>query len=212
MASTKSAATEALETLEAQTEKLPKKRGVKKGSPGNNKLGKGPMVDSEPMTDERRELISRLLKETLRTYNMPKVRDDDELAQRFVDYFNHCADSGERPTVEQLCQCTGWTIKEVYDWETGRLKGFSSDTGGIVKKAKEFLAVFDAKMVSEGKLNPVVYIFRAKNYYGMKDQQDLTIAPANSLGGDPDQKRLASDYLAQLPDAKPPAIDVDYRE
>ena len=212
MASTKIAATEALETLEAQTEKKVERRGRKKGHAPSNPTGKGPMVDSEPMTDERRELISRLMKETLRTYSMPKVRDDDELAQRFVDYFNHCADSGERPTVEQLCQCTGWTISTVYGWETGRSKGFSSDTAKLVKKAKEFLAVFDAKMVSEGKLNPVVYIFRAKNYYGMKDQQDLTIAPANPLGGDPDQKRLASDYLTQLPDAKPPAIDVDYRE
>lgn len=174
-------------------------RGAKKGGRARNPKGIGPMVDSIPMTDERRQLISRLVTETIRTYEMPRVRTDDELAQRFADYFRDCATTGERPTVEQLCQCTGWTIKEVYDWETGRLKGFSPDTGKIVKKAKEFLAVFDAKMVSEGSLNPVVYIFRAKNYYGMRDQQDLTIAPAQPLGPDPDAAKLAADYAKALP-------------
>ena len=35
-------------------------------------------------------------------------------------------------------------------------------------------------MVTEGKINPVVYIFRAKNYFGMKDQQDLVLTPNNA--------------------------------
>jgi hypothetical protein len=36
--------------------------------------------------------------------------------------------------------------------------------------------------VAEGKLNPVTYIFRSKNYYGMKDQQEHVITPNNPLG------------------------------
>lgn len=165
------------------------------------------MVDSEPMTDERKALISRLVTETIRTYRMEKVKSDEELADRFAEYFQHCAVTGERPTVEQLAQCTGYAIGTVYDWEVGRKRGFSSETGAIVKKAKEFLRVFDAKMVAEGALNPVVYIFRAKNYYGMKDQQDIVVAPSNPMGPDPDAGKLAADYLAQLPDADYPTME-----
>lgn len=187
--------------------KKPETRGVKKGSLGHNKTGKGLPIDREPMTDERRELISRLVTETIRTYQMPRVKSDEELAQRLADYFQHCAVTGERPTVEQMAQCTGYSLGTVYDWETGKNRGFSSDTSHIVKKAKEFLRVFDAKMVAEGALNPVVYIFRAKNYYGMKDQQDIVVAPSNPMGPDPDAGKLAADYLAQLPDADYPTME-----
>lgn len=200
MAVKQRAASESVElaTLGGQ---VPAKRGVKKGSAGHNKTGKGLPLDNAPMTDERRALISQLVTETIRTYNMPRVQSDDELEQRLAEYFQHCAMTGERPTVEQMAQCTGYSMSTVYDWEVGRNLGFSPDTSTIVKKAKEFLRVFDAKMVAEGALNPVVYIFRAKNYYGMKDQQDLVVAPQQPLGPEPDADKLAADYLKALPAA-----------
>ena len=39
------------------------------------------------------------------------------------------------------------------------------------------MAAIDAKLVSEGKIPQVVYIFRSKNFYGMKDQQDVILSP-----------------------------------
>lgn len=56
-------------------------------------------------------------------------------------------------------------------------------------------------MVTEGKINPVVYIFRAKNYFGMKDQQDITITPQMPLGTDSDpaelQKRITGSVVEE---------------
>ena len=60
----------------------------------------------------------------------------------------------------------------------------------MIKKAKEILAGIDAKLVSMGKIPQVTYIFRAKNFFGMKDQQDLVVTPAMPLGDSPDQKQL----------------------
>ena len=51
----------------------------------------------------------------------------------------------------------------------------------LIKKAKEFLASFDAQLVQEGKVNPTTYIFRAKNYFGLKDQQEYVLTPNNPL-------------------------------
>ena len=142
-------------------------------------IGDGGILIDE---DERRHIVSTLVRETMTTYKLPRVASDEELEQRLSDYFNTCAITGEHPTVEQLAQCTGYSIKTVWDWENGFNKGFSAATSEIIKKAKSFLAVFDAKMVVAGKLNPVTYIFRAKNYYGLKDIQDVVITPNNLIG------------------------------
>ena len=55
-------------------------------------------------------------------------------------------------------------------------------------------------MVTEGKINPVVYIFRAKNYFGMKDQQDVVIKPENPLGEKVDPEQLQSTIVQELPE------------
>ena len=60
----------------------------------------------------------------------------------------------------------------------------------MIKKAKEILAGIDAKLVSMGKIPQVTYIFRAKNFFGMKDQQDVVVTPNNPLGDTVDQKQL----------------------
>lgn len=149
--------------------------------------------------DEKRELTARLLTEALVTYNMPKVTNDEELEKRIVDYFTNCAQTGEKPTVEQMSQVTGYSYATVWDWENGRNKGFSANTSEIIKKAKSFLRVFDAKLLLEGALNPVSYIFRAKNYYGMKDTQDYILTPNNPLGDESDPNKLAQKYQSALP-------------
>lgn len=159
--------------------------------------------------DEKRQLISRLLKETLATYDLPKVKNDEELKQRIADYFQRCAQTGEKPTVEQMAQVTGYTMSTVWDWEVGRNKGFSSSTSDIIKKAKEFLRTFDAKLLLEGAINPVSYIFRAKNYYGMRDQQEYVLTPNQPLGADSDPATLAQKYKGRLPET---TIGVDDEE
>jgi len=49
--------------------------------------------------------------------------------------------------------------------------------------------------VQENKVNPTTYIFRAKNYFGLKDQQEYILTPNNPLGDHVDpteiQKRLS---------------------
>lgn len=72
---------------------------------------------------------------------------------------------------------TGYAISTVKDWESGRHKGFSPETASIIKKAKGFMQTFDAKLVVSGKLNFLAYCFRAKNYYGMVDKQEMVLTP-----------------------------------
>ena len=55
----------------------------------------------------------------------------------------------------------------------------------------------DAELAQEGKIQPVVYMFRAKNYYGMKDQQDVVVTP-NQAGDFQDRATIEAKY-AELP-------------
>lgn len=130
-----------------------------------------------PENDEDRALVSTLLTEVLTEYRKTRVTSDEELEQRLDDYFVNCACKGQTPTVEEMCMCTGYSQNTCDDWISGRNKGFSVDTSSIMKKAKDFLKAFDAKLVVSGKLNFLAYCFRAKNYYDMVDKKEHIVTP-----------------------------------
>ena len=96
-------------------------------------------------------------------------------------FFTTTLNEGGVPTYEELGLALGYTRQTLWRWENGE-EGSTPTRRNLMKKAKELLASFDAKMVTEGKINPVTYIFRAKNYFGMRDQQEYVLTPNNPLG------------------------------
>ena len=105
-----------------------------------------------------------------------RVSSDDDIEARTLEYLQYCVDHDERPTVESYCLALGYPRQTVFRWEQA-----GGRRGDIIKNAKEAIFAYDGQMVSNGKLNPVVYIFRAKNYSGMKDQTDVVIEPRQSI-------------------------------
>ena len=138
--------------------------------------------------------IRRIGASLLKWYNMPKAVTDEEIAQRLEMYFVDTLERGEIPTVEEMSLALGYDRKTLWAWETGG-EGSTPTRRNLIKRAKEFLAGFDAKLVQENKVNPTTYIFRAKNYFGLKDEVEHVITPNNSLGeyADPNeiQQRLS---------------------
>jgi hypothetical protein len=66
----------------------------------------------------------------------------------------------------------------------------------MIKNAKQIIAGIDAKLAAEGKIPQVVYIFRAKNFYGMKDQQDVIVTPnTDPLGDRRSGEELTQKYI-----------------
>ena len=145
------------------------------------------------------EDISRCLRNCLAFYDMPLVQSDEECRERLYWFFDTCEKTGQLPTVEKMVMALGTVRQVVWEWEQG--EKCSQRRADLIKKAKGFIASFESEMVTEGKINPVVYIFRAKNYFGMKDQQDVVIKPENPLGATVDQARLESTIVQELPDA-----------
>lgn len=147
---------------------------------GNNKTGIGlPTGELEGTEEEKALAIANTMNNILAVWKNPIVKNEKEAEERTDDYIRNCIERGLRPTVEGWALALGTTRSSLWDWETGRRHGpLSAD---FVKKAKEIFSAFDAEMVSQGKLNPVTYIFRSKNYYGMKDQQDIVVTPKQEV-------------------------------
>lgn len=177
---------EDMEVIVATEKKPSRGRGGKNNFP-NSKVAIA--------TDEDKALVGKLLTEVLTERKKERVKSDDELVERLNDYFVHCANTGQVPTVEEMAMSTGYSISTVWDWEVGRNKGFSSETSDIIKKAKDVLKTFDAKLVISGKLNFLAYCFRAKNYYGMVDKAEYVLTPNQKQESDYNAEDISKRYL-----------------
>ena len=127
------------------------------------------------------ETLRAIVAESSRDFKKPIVKTDEECMQRLIDFFDYYAntDGVGIPTVEKMCLSLGADINTVLDWQNGSKGG---ERAGIIKRAKQILAAIDADLVLNGHINPVAYIFRAKNYYGLKDQQDVVVQAKNIFG------------------------------
>ena len=163
------------ELVEIGKQTFAKKRGSKSAS-------------IEATTTAKKEEISQVIKESFQYFKRPIVKNDEECAERLNDYFRQCYETGQIPTVEDMCLALGTTRQTVWRWENG--DGCSSARSDMIKKCKETLAGIDAKLVSMGKIPQVTYIFRAKNFFSMSDSAVLTVVPSQPLGDSPDQKQL----------------------
>lgn len=148
--------------------KLSTGRGGKHNFPANR---------AKAEISEDRALVSRILNELIAERRRPKVKTDEEFAERIDDYFTRCAKEGRIPTMEEMAISCGYTTADLRDMENGHTKGWGTKTAHLIKMAREMLKSFDAKLVISGKMNFLAYCFRAKNYYGMVDKQEYVVTP-----------------------------------
>lgn len=197
-------------------ENTPKRRGRPRKNPpkppavmDDRNLPTAPPLDGAPTTqlkkleqdDDKRVFIGKTLHNILqisKAFDEP-VRTDEALIARLGWFFEKCAESQQLPTVEKMCLAIGWPRETVFEIINGIHRGFSNDTADILKKAKNLIASLDAELAQEGKIQPVVYLFRAKNYYGMRDQQEMVLTPNNRLNDYQDASTIQAKY-AELPE------------
>lgn len=142
----------------------------------------------EATTTAKKEEIAQIVRNSYKWFNKQIVKSDDECADRLNEFFVECGRTGEIPTVEKMCLALGAVRSTVWEWENGN--GCSSARSNMIKKAKQILSNIDAELVLGRKIPETTYIFRSKNFYGMKDVQDLVLTPNQPLGDSPDQKQL----------------------
>ena len=68
-------------------------------------------------------------------------------------------------------------IENIYGKLNNGLKNKDSGMADVIKKAKDFIATMEAELARDGEINSTVYIFRAKNHFGMVDKQEVVVTP-----------------------------------
>lgn len=168
--------------------------------PGSEKYLPNIQMCELEQDDEKREFMAKALNNSFMFWKvgLVPVKSEDELAERLEYFFQSCIDTKQLPTVEKMCLCIGYTPGEVRNWLNGAPYKWVTETSRtMLKKAKNAIASFDAELAQEGKIQPVVYMFRAKNYYGMKDQQEVIVTPNTDQTYSPEELIAESKLLEQ---------------
>lgn len=148
----------------------------------------------------RRDEIAATIAHAFHWWDYLPVKTDDECAERLNEFFQHCKETGELPNVEKMCLALGVHPETARRWEHGQLGPVRS---AMIKKAKAILAAVDAELAATNKMNVAAYIFRAKNFYGMKDQAEVTVTHTSETP-DKTPAELAEKYIGST------VIDVDF--
>lgn len=128
-----------------------------------------------------------------------RIKSPEECADRLNWFFKTCQDTGQLPTIEKMYLALGITKATSSWWSTS---GLNSEVVAMIDKAKNIIATMDSELASTGTLQPVVWIFRAKNFYGMRDQIDINANASTSLE---DEHKLVEEKYKDI-------IDVDVKE
>jgi len=125
------------------------------------------------------------------------VKTNQDIEERIEYYFDECITGQNRPTVEGLALALGYTRASVWNWKCG-IK-CDAERQRIIQSAYDAIATFDANMAINNQMNPVMYIYRSKNFYDMHDQSEIVVTPNNPLGDVIDADTIAEKY-AYLPE------------
>lgn len=152
-----------------------------------------------------------------------RPKTDAETAERITDFFQKCVEYEVYPTLELLALALGLSdTAELAEWADGGSQGWRR--AELVKKARMILRASDADLTIRGKLNAIVYFFRAKNYYGMNDSpgqqiniQNIQSSSRETLSDDEIRERLLPlkdrvEYVRKNYADTPPGFDSENGE
>jgi hypothetical protein len=114
--------------------------------------------------DVSQGIVSNLME----LHNLGKAQTDLEVADRVDAYFNLCATTSLKPSIESLALALSISRQTLYDWSKGR--GCSPERAECIQNAKQIITAFVEQSMLSGKLNPVSAIFTLKNYSGWKNE------------------------------------------
>lgn len=137
-------------------------------------------------------------------FNLEKIdlHDEEAVARRLEEYFQIYAKYDTKPTVAGMAMALGMNrrtlIAIVNDYATGGA-GYKTalphEVALVIKKAYSLLEVLWENYSSNGKINPVMAIFLAKNNYGYQDKTEYVLTPNSQQDSDYDADSIRKRYL-----------------
>lgn len=169
---------------------------------GRRNIGAMQNRDNVPKDDVKKQFGFAL---KVAAINTGRVKSPEELSDRFQKLFDLSFQEGVLPRYEHLVLVSGLPKSTFYDYGNENYQ-YSPDPlySDVIKRAKSIISASEAGLASTGKIPAPVYIFREKNYGGLKDVQEIQAGPIQ----DPTKPTNASDILNALPETPISASDI----
>ena len=167
----------------------------------------------QQMLNKRKSIRSQVSKKVKEQQELAITRskmmnNPIEVQQRLDFFFDACIEARISPVVEWIALVLGIEWVSLKQIMTGKRRDDSLQQKYILKLILQMQSMW-AYNGMYGQENPAEWIFRAKNYFGMRDNVEVTVAPPEQpLGDAQSAEQLAQKYQTALPKG----IDVEYRE
>ena len=172
----------------------------KRGNMYNNKAKQSYM--SQPNVKEFNKQIREHSTKIGRPYAFDKI---ENLQKELNDYFDLCDKTDTVPTIMGIALWLGVNRDTIYAHANNPNSPFSD----ILKNVINFCHLTMENGTIDGKVNPVTYIFLAKNYFGLEDSKNINIAPATN---DPTINNQETMSALQKQIESEATIEADYSE
>lgn len=140
---------------------------------------------------------ARYIRNAMVALDLPPIdiSDPEQVRQRLIMYFKHCAENDRRPQVVGMCNWLGISRNTLNTWKNEEYRtGTHSD---IIKKAYGMLEEMWVDYMQNGKISPPTAIFLAKNFFHYKDVADVVVTPNNPYQAASDEE-LSKKYLTDM--------------
>jgi len=154
------------------------KQVLDKGTPKTSNLHKIIDYMSQPNIKEFNAIVTNKSFERLKKNNKgrPQIFNSrDECIEEVEDYFKLCFDYGVLPTIASMSLYLGYSRDSIY----ANASNEGCDYSDVLKNAIHTCQSYQELPALDGTLSAPTWIFTAKNYFGMKDTQDVSISATN---------------------------------
>lgn len=110
------------------------------------------------------------------------VSSDADLAAAMDNFFALCMQTNTLPTWEKFLIVCGRSAGWARAIMNGSAPGYSPKTKEMLDTVRAALASIDAELANNGSIDRVVYIFRAKHFYGITEKPDVVEGAPDPLG------------------------------
>lgn len=171
-----------------------KQRALDNKKHGNSTSNKGSIAYmSKPNVKEFNRTMERKIFSSSGLGRPCAFESLEKLQEEMSDYFELCKRTDTLPTVTSLALWLGCDRDTIYNHANNPNSIFSA----CLKNTLVYLHSAMENGTLSGDINPVTYIFLAKNYFGLRDDKNIQVSATNSQGS-PNAEETASALRKQL--------------
>lgn len=161
----------------------------KRGNYLNNKNSKSYMANPD-VKEFNKELRKKMFTKIGAPYKWSSIEELEEETAKFLEL---CDRTNTIPTIINLSVWLGCHKDTIYAHAADSNSPFSDFFKNIINL---FHGSIESSAIGGG-VNPVLYMFLGKNYFGMKDDKNITVAATNN-SGTPNAQETAEALQKQL--------------